>query len=169
MFVRHRYSTQPRSLPRGVAYLAGGRDEERPLFGPAGALDRAGAGALLAPGAGEPFLLHRLIVSPDPDECPDDLAAMTRQAVGALGLARGRPAAWVAAEHHHQAQPHVHVLIAGHRGLRLGPPDYHLLKEAARDYCRLELDLKVALEEAQRPVARHRPLPAWDEEDLRAG
>ncbi|HEU5424304.1 MAG TPA: hypothetical protein VFU72_12235, partial [Nitrolancea sp.] len=154
MILRHSYTRSRATAHAALRYYhlrpRGDGEPPRQFFGPAGTLTRGEACRLLdqhQPAAGR-YLAHRLMLSPSDTECPDDLRAMTYQAMRGLAHAHDQHLAWVAVEHCNTDQPHVHILLAGGdlaggRGeVRLGPVDHARLKAEAADYCRLEARLR---------------------------
>ena len=130
-------------------YLSRERGPEEPARGPwgkDGPLTRQEAYALLDRYQDRGVAAHRLLLSPAADARFADLRAMTRHVLQELEKDKGQALHWVAVEHRHTDNPHVHVLLCGtgeHDGqirqVRLDRRDYGRLREEGGEHCRAQV------------------------------
>ncbi len=150
MIVRGNYTRQVAGAKASLRYyLSRQRGPEEPargLWGKDGPLTRQEAYALLDRYQDRGVATHRLILSPAADARFADLRAMTQHVLRELEKDKGQELHWVAVEHRHTDNPHVHVLLCGAgerdgqiRQVRLDRRDYGRLREEGREHCHVQV------------------------------
>ncbi len=148
MVVRHSYTRSSGAAKQAIKYYQlrprGKHEEARSIFTSTGTVSRSEAISTINSHQHGNYLVHRLTISPSPEERPADLREMTRYVMSEWEKERGQSLHWVAVEHHNTEHPHVHVVIAGTgeresdgatRTVSIRRDDYSRIKAIGAEYC----------------------------------